>query len=121
MRNLRTMTISIDSVFVWVTDLNRSVEWYARFGIEAGPAYGDWQTMKVEGATKFALHRGDRPAGGATAGIAFLIADLEVEMARLTGLGIQPTDANVTDTGMARFTTYRDPDGNDVQLLERRA
>ena len=52
------MTYSVDTVFVWVTDLPKAVEWYSRFGIEAGPGYGDWQTMKVEGATAFALHRG---------------------------------------------------------------
>ncbi len=40
-------------------------------------------------------------------------------MERLAADGIHPTDREVTDTGMARFTTYLDPDGNEVQLLER--
>ena len=40
-------------------------------------------------------------------------------MSRLAADGITPTDREVTDTGMARFTTYLDPDGNEVQLLER--
>ena len=115
------MAISVDTVFVWVTDLNRAVEWYARFGIDAGPAYGDWQTMNVDGDTKFALHRGNRPEGGSTGAVAFGVDDLDSEMARLATLGIRPTDQTVTDTGVARFTTYRDPDGNDLQLLERRA
>ncbi|MDH3463407.1 MAG: hypothetical protein OEM32_07280, partial [Acidimicrobiia bacterium] len=67
------MTYSVDTVFVWVTDLPKAVEWYSRFGIETGPGYGDWQTMKVVGATAFALHRGKRPAGGSTAGVAFRV------------------------------------------------
>lgn len=115
------MAFSVDTVFVWVTDLTRAAKWYAQFGIEAGSAYGDWQTMRVDGECKFALHRGNRRAGDSTAAVAFRVDDVEIEMARLAKLGIEPTDSSVTDTGMARFITYEDPDGNDVQLLERRA
>ena len=57
--------------------------------------------------------------GGSTAGVALRVADLDAEMARLAADGITPTDREVTDTGMARFTTYLDPDGNEIQLLER--
>ena len=113
------MTYSVDTVFVWVTDLPKAVEWYSRFGIEAGPGYGDWQTMKVEGATAFALHRGQRAVGDSTAGVAFRVENLDVEIQRLSGLGISPSDEAITNTGVARFTTFSDPDGNDVQLLER--
>lgn len=115
------MVYSVDTVFVWVTDLPRAVEWYSRFGIEAGPGYGDWQTMKVAGATAFALHRGQRPAGSSTAGVAFRVENLEAEIERLSDLGITPSDPEITDTGVARFTTFSDPDGNDVQLLARPA
>ena len=113
------MSFSIDTVFVWVTDLDRSVHWYSSFGIEAGPGYGNWQPMVVDGEVTFALHKGARTEGPSTGGIAFRVANLDVEIARLAAEGIDPADSEITDTGAARFTTYRDQDGNDVQLLER--
>lgn len=115
------MTFSVDTVFVWVTDLAVAVDWYSRFGVKAGPAYGDWQTMDLEGETTFALHRGDRAPGSSTSGVAFRVKNLDDEMARLSLLGIEPTDEVITDTGVSRFITFRDPDGNDVQLLQRSA
>ena len=114
------MTFQLDTVFVWVTDLESSVDWYAKLGIEAGDRYGAWQNMKTEGSVRFALHEGDRPEGPSTAVPSFQVGDLEAEIRRLGNLGIEPTDEEITDTGAARFTTFTDPDGNEVQLLERR-
>lgn len=113
------MPFAIDTVFVWVSDLEASVEWYRRLGIEAGPRHGSWQVISVDGESRFGLHQGERQPGGSTAGVAFRVSDLDAEMARLAADGITPTDREVTDTGMARFTTYLDPDGNEIQLLER--
>lgn len=113
------MAFSVDTVFVWVNDLVHSVEWYKTLGIQAGTVYGSWQAMRVDGSTHFALHEGTRPKGDATAVIAFGVDDLDTEIARLTDAGVKSIDAEVTDTGAARFATFRDPDGNMVQLLER--
>jgi catechol 2,3-dioxygenase-like lactoylglutathione lyase family enzyme len=114
------MSFTIDTVFVWVADIERSVAWYRTFGIEAGSRHGTWQAMTTEGGTHFGLHQGERERADPTAAIAFRVPDLDDEMTRLADLGIEPVDAEVTDTGAARFITYRDPDGNEVQLLERR-
>lgn len=114
------MAYQLDTVFIWVTDIDRSKDWYQKLGIEAGPAYGPWQTMILDGDVAFALHLGERPAGPSTSVPSFRVDDLDGQIARLSGLGIHSTDAEITDTGMARFTTFTDPDGNDVQLLERR-
>ena len=73
--------------------------------------------MITDGGARFGLHQGERQRGAPTAAVAFGVADLDAEMARLAADGITPTDREVTDTGMARFTTYLDPDGNEVQLL----
>ena len=113
------MAFSVDTVFVWVTDLDRATEWYSSFGIDAGPRYGTWQTMEVDGVVAFALHRGDRAEGPSTGAVAFRVPDLDGEINRLAVQGIAPVDEEITDTGVSRFTTFRDPDGNDVQLLER--
>ena len=65
------MTFTIDTVFVWITDLDRSVAWYREFGIEAGPRHGTWQTMTTDGTTRFGLHQGERQRDDPTAAIAF--------------------------------------------------
>ena len=108
----------VDTVFVWVTDLEASLEWYQRLGFEAGPRYGVWQVMNVEGEARFALHEGTRPPGPSTAVVAFGVDDLEAEINRLGALDITPID-EITDTGATRFVTFADPDGNEIQLLER--
>jgi hypothetical protein len=53
-----------------------------------------------------------------TAVVSFRVDALEEEVARLAGLDIEPRD-EMTDSGTARFITYLDPDGNEIQLLER--
>lgn len=113
------MTYQLDTVFIWVNDLGRSLDWYRKLGIEPGPAYGPWQTMVVDGETRFALHQGSRPEGPSTAVPSFRVDDLDAHITRLDAAGIEPTDPEITDTGVARFTTFTDPDGNEVQLLER--
>jgi catechol 2,3-dioxygenase-like lactoylglutathione lyase family enzyme len=111
------MALGIDTVFVWVTDLDGSLDWYRRFGVEPGPRYGDFQVMQTEGA-RFALHQGPRPTGDPTAVVGFGVASLETEIERVAGLGIVPIDG-ITDTGSARFITFADPDGNQIQLVQR--
>jgi catechol 2,3-dioxygenase-like lactoylglutathione lyase family enzyme len=114
------MALQLDTVFVWVTDLERSLPWYRALGIEPGPRHGPWQEMDVSGDTRFALHQGGRAPGVSTAVPSLRVTDLDSEIERLATKGIRPTDDEVTDTGAARFITFTDPDGNEVQLLERR-
>ncbi|MGA7281310.1 MAG: VOC family protein [Acidimicrobiia bacterium] len=113
------MMVSVDTVFLWVTDLESALDWFRRVGIDAGPRHGTWQVMKVDGGPTFALHEGSRPEGPPTAVVALRVDDLDAEMARLEGVGIRPVD-DITDTGVSRFATYQDPDRNQIQLLERR-
>lgn len=112
------MTLQVDTVFIWVNDLETALDWYRAIGFEPGPLYETWQVMKVEGETKFALHQGIREPGPSTTVVSFRVGDLEAEMARLSESGIEPRD-EITETGTTRFTTFVDPDGNEIQLLER--
>ena len=114
------MSLQLDTVFVWVSVLDQSLAWYAKLGLEPGPLRGPFQNMEVRGGVAFGLHQGEREPGPSTAVPSFLVDDLDAEMERLAGLGVAPSDAEVTDTGYLRFITFRDPDGNDIQLLERR-
>lgn len=112
------MGLQVDTVFIWVTDLEESLEWYRAIGFDPGPRYDTWQVMTVDGETRFALHQGIRSEGPSTAVISFRVDDLAGEVARLADLGIEPRD-DLTDSGTARFLTFLDPDGNEIQLLER--
>jgi catechol 2,3-dioxygenase-like lactoylglutathione lyase family enzyme len=113
------VTFQLDTVFIWVTNLDRSLEWYAKLGVQPGDRHGAWQNMQIDGDVRFALHEGARPEGPSTAVPSFLVGDLDAELRRLENLGVEPTDPEITNTGVARFTTFTDPDGNEVQLLER--
>lgn len=113
------MSLQVDTVYVWVNDLEQALQWYATLGFEPGDRYGPWQTMNMAGNVAFALHQGIREEGPATAVVSFLVDDLESEIKRLSDLYIEPSDPDITDTGTARFTTFKDPDGNEIQLLER--
>lgn len=113
------MALQVDTVFIWVNDLDVSLPWYSKLGLESGPRYGPWQNMTVAGETRFALHQGTREPGAATSVPSFRVGDLDAEIIRLAAVGIDPSDPEITDTGVARFTTFTDPDGNEIQLLER--
>lgn len=108
----------VDTVFYWVGDLERSLDWYLRAGFRAGPRHGAWQVIETDSETVFALHEGDAPVGlGAVA--SFRVDDLDAHVEMLARAGITPVDSAVTDTGAARFLTFADPDGNHLQFLER--
>ena len=109
----------IDTVFFWVSDLDRSAAWYVEhLGGVPGPRHGDWQTFDLGGEVTFGLHQGASDGqGGATP--AFRVDDLDAAIAELTTAGINPVDEATTDTGAARFRTFADPDGNVFQLIER--
>lgn len=110
----------IDVVFYWVSDLDAVLPFYTDvLGLEAGPRYGDWQEFRIGGTARFALHGGAPPRTGATATVSFAVESLENAMSELAAAGHHPTD-EITDTGAARFVTYEDPEGNPVQILERR-
>lgn len=113
------MSLQVDTVFVWVNDLEPALDWYQKIGFGVGNRFGPWQSLVVDGETRFAIHQGIREEGESTAVPSFLVEDLDAEIVRLSGLGIEPTTSEITDTGAARFVRYADPDGNEIQLIER--
>ena len=112
------MSLQVDTLFIWVTDLEESLDWYQQVGFEPGPRYDTWQVMNVDGDTRFALHQGIREPGPSTSVPSFRVDDVQHEIDRLATLGIEPID-QITDSGTARFVTFVDPDGNEIQLLQR--
>ena len=76
--------------------------------------------MGVGGSAAFALHGGRGDHASVNAVIGFGVDDLDTAIAALARRGIHPVDREITDTGFKRFTTFADPDGNQVQLIASR-
>ncbi len=108
----------LNVVFYWVTDVDDSLPFYRDLGLEPGARYGDWQELQIGGTCRFAIH-GGRPStvAGPNAQASLEVDDLAAAMQHLAERGHHPVEG-VTDTGSTRFTTYADPDGNLIQVLE---
>lgn len=109
----------VHTVHVAVPDLDEALGFYRDvLGIPSGPRFGDWQTMDVEGSTAFALHGGMDPFGGQRTVVSIEVDDLDREATRIIGLGHRPLEDAPVDTGRARFLTWTDPWGTQVQLIQ---
>jgi catechol 2,3-dioxygenase-like lactoylglutathione lyase family enzyme len=110
----------LDHVYYWVTDMDRAVAFYRdvlglRLLRQEGPS---WALFDA-GGRRFALHGAieGRPMmpGGATA--VFSVNDLDGARAVLADRGVEfGHEGDVA--GYARFASFRDPDGNTVQIIE---
>lgn len=105
-------------MFLWVSDLDRSVAWFERLGLKPGVRHGTWQPLEVSGDTVFAIHEGRGDHSRVNAVVGLRVDDLDAAISELADLGIEPLDEMLTDTGVRRFTTFVDPDGNQIQLIE---
>lgn len=111
----------LDHVYYWTTEMDRAVRFYRDvLGLpllrREGPAWALFDT----GPVRFALHAAveGRPVeiGGGT--LVFRVEDLDAARASLGGRGVD-FDEHVGEVeGYARFTSFRDPDGNRIQLIE---
>jgi lactoylglutathione lyase len=118
------LTGAIGQLHVTVSDIGRSVAFYRDvLGLALRSRAGeDWAEFDVAGTT-VALH-GTReghapPQGGAT--VVFEVDDLEGEMNALRGKNVT-FDGEVAEVpGYGRFVSFRDPDGNILQIFERAA
>jgi catechol 2,3-dioxygenase-like lactoylglutathione lyase family enzyme len=110
----------LDHVYYWVADMDRSVAFYRDLlGLRLVRRDGDNWSVFDAGGREFALHGAveGRPVapGGGTA--VFSVADLDRARARLSKRGVEfGQEGDVT--GYARFASFKDPDGNTVQLIE---
>ena len=110
----------LDLVFYWVADLDRAVAFYE--GVLGLPLVrrdaGNWAEFDA-GGRRFALHaavEGQPMApGGATA--VFSVDDLDRAKSELSAKGVSFSHEGDV-SGYARFASFSDPDGNDVQLIE---
>jgi CreA protein len=111
---------ALDHVYYWVRDMDAAVVFYAEvLGLPLIRREGaEWAEFDA-GPVRLALHGTERPeTGGAT--VVFRVSDLEAERWRLEQRGARFDDHVGEVPGFARFATFRDPDGNALQLIEYR-
>ena len=104
----------------YVADMDRAVAFYRDvLGLQLVRREGpSWAVFDVAGRM-FALHGAvdGRPIAPGGAAAVFRVEDLDEAKASLGGRGVT-FDHEGDVTGYARFASFRDPEGNTVQLIE---
>lgn len=112
------MTFNFDAVFYYVSDLDRSIQFYrdvlgfkfhsrdavARFYI------GDVLFETVPTSDDSKMH------GNGNARLCLQVTDIQSAMSELRGKGVATEDAEVKGNGI--LSSFRDPDGNELCLWQ---
>ena len=110
--------MQLDHVYYWTANMDASVAFYRDVvGLELVRRDGDEWAEFDAGSVRLALHGTDDPVPPSGTAV-FRVDDLDDARLRLTARGAR-FDAHVGEVeGLARFATFRDPDGNPIQLIE---
>ena len=111
----------IDHVYYWTRDMDAAVAFYRdAVGLPLVRREGaEWAEFDGGSGVRFALHGTEDETPGAGT-VVLRVDDLEQARRTLEERGVT-FDAYVGEVGgSARFATFRDPDGNPVQLIEYR-
>jgi catechol 2,3-dioxygenase-like lactoylglutathione lyase family enzyme len=108
----------LDHIYYWVRDMDAAVAFYHDVvGLEQISRTGNEWAEFDAGPVRLALHGGEAPEqGGATA--VFRVEDLDAARWQLEQRGARFDELVGEVEGLARFATFRDPDGNPVQIIE---
>jgi CreA protein len=113
----------LDHVYYWVSDMDRAVTFYKDVvGLHlVRRDDSNWAEFDA-GPARLALHAAieGRPMapGGATA--VFRVDDLDSARTALEARGVRFEEHVGEVEGFARFASFRDPDGNAMQIIEYR-
>ena len=108
----------VDHVYYWTRDMDRAVAFYTGVvGLALARREGnEWAELEAE-PVRLALHGTDDEMPGSGT-VVFRVEDLDAARRFLEQRGAL-FDAYVGEVGgLGRFATFRDPDGNPVQLIE---
>lgn len=110
----------LDHVYYWTRDMDAAVRFYTDVvELPLVRREGDEWAEFEAGPVRLALHGSDdaQPGGGTAV---FSVPDLDAARWSLEQRGAV-FDAYVGEVeGFARFATFRDPDGNAIQIIEYR-
>ena len=114
------MVQGISVVWLPVTDIGRAVGFYSdTLGLSVSQQEDNWAEVEA-GAVKIGLNARDEetPGGDGGAVIAFKPqGDIDGAVEQLQGKGVEFA-GGVSDHPWGRVATFKDPDGNDLQLYE---
>lgn len=111
----------LDHVYYWTTDMDRAVKFYEdvlglRLAFREGSKWAEFEAGPVRLALHGAVEGRAIEEGGGTA--VFRVEDLDASRARLEADGVEFEEHVGEVEGFARFASFRDPDGNIVQIIE---
>jgi catechol 2,3-dioxygenase-like lactoylglutathione lyase family enzyme len=110
--------VIVDHIYYWTRDLDRAVGFYTEvIGLPLVRREGDEWAELDGGPVRIALHGTDdeHPASGT---VVLRVDDLDETRWTLEQRGAEFDDYVGEVEGFARFATFRDPDGNPVQIIE---
>jgi catechol 2,3-dioxygenase-like lactoylglutathione lyase family enzyme len=110
---------SLDHIYYWTRDMDRAVAFYTEvIGLSLVRREGsEWAELDA-GSVRFALHHTEDDGAASSGTVVLRVDDLDAARWTLEERGAV-FDAFVGEVaGYARFATFRDPDGNPVQILE---
>jgi catechol 2,3-dioxygenase-like lactoylglutathione lyase family enzyme len=109
----------LDHVYYWVRDMSAAVAFYSEVAglrlVRRGDEWSEFEAPPV----RLALHATKEPAP-ASGTVVFRVADLDEARWTLEQRGAVFDDFVGEVAGTARFATFRDPDGNPIQVIEYR-
>jgi len=109
---------SVDHVYYWTHDLDAAVAFYSNVvGLPVVRREGDGWAELDAGSIRFALHA-TYDATLTSGTVVFRVEDLETARWTLEERGAVFDERVGEVAGYARFATFRDPDGNAVQIIE---
>ncbi len=114
------MIDGIATVWLPVSDMDRALAFYSEtLGLDVEQHEDDW-SLVTAGSVSIGLNGRDeeRPGGDGGAIIAFRPSeDIEEAVEALTAEGVEIA-GGVTEHPWGKIATFRDPDGNELQLYE---
>lgn len=113
--------VAIDHVYYWTHDMDRAVAFYEIvLGLPVSRRAGnEWAEFQVEGI-RLALHGTEEASTPPSGTVVFRVEDLDEARWALQQRGVVFDGQESEVPGVARFTTFHDPDGNLLQLIEYR-
>jgi catechol 2,3-dioxygenase-like lactoylglutathione lyase family enzyme len=109
----------VEQVWFWVSDMDRAIAFYRdALGLTLVRRHGDEWAELDAGPVRLALHGGASPERAPGGTVVFEVEDLDASRFAMEMRGAV-FDAHVGEAdGVARFTSFTDPDGNRMQLIE---
>jgi len=111
----------IDYVYYWTAEMDRAVAFYRdviglKLVRQDGSQWAEFATEPV----RFALHGATEghPVRSGGAAVMFRVHDLDRARRTLQERGVEFDEHSGEVEGFVRFATFRDPDGNRVELIE---